>query len=73
MVCSAGSIFLIKFFFEFCLQNCGPGYNLKWWWSNVTMSWPTIFQKNSKKNFLTEYAAVENTTPIKIHKVAKEF
>ena len=35
------------------------------------MVWSTICQRNSKKNFMKEYAALDDITSIKIHKVRR--
>jgi len=72
VACSDAAYFFNKIL-RILLASCGPGYNLNWWWSDVTLSWPTICQQYSKKNFIKEYAALDHTMPIKIHKVREEF
>jgi len=54
-------ILLQKSFFELSFVHYGPGYKLRWWWSNaypqtvyplVLCDWETILDKNGHKCFL---------------------
>jgi hypothetical protein len=73
------SIFFYKIVLWILFTDCGPGYNLKWWWSDgkvvmeryITLSYILAhnLQTEFKEEFYKGICFVRHAMPIKMHKI----